>query len=270
MIRVSVLGAGGRMGSAVIRALDSHPDFELAGALARHGSKRLGEDAGAMAGLRANGVLLSDDLATVLADADVAIDFTLPEATIFNISGCEAADCALVVGTTGHDDEQKARLKGHDWRVPAVLAPNMSVGVNLLYGLAAIAAKTLADYDVEISETHHRHKKDAPSGTALRLGEAVAQARGESLDKVGRFGRGPNDPPRSEGEIGISALRAGEVVGDHSVLLAGPGESLELRHSARDRASFANGALVVAGWVAGKPPALYEMSDVLGLGKALK
>lgn len=265
MTRVSVLGAGGRMGRAVIRALAEDNEFELAGALVRHASDAIGKDAGTEAGLAASGVEISDDLATVLASADVAIDFTLPDATFLNISGCEAAGCALVIGTTGYDDEQKKRLRGHDWQVPAVLAPNMSVGVNLLYRLAAIAAGVLGNYDAEIYEIHHRHKKDAPSGTALRLGEVVAQARGQAFDKVGRLGRGPKDPPRSSGEIGVSAMRAGDVVGEHRLLLSGAGESLELRHSAQDRASFASGALKAAAWACGKQPALYDMSDVLGL-----
>lgn len=268
MIRVSILGAGGRMGSAVLRALIADERFGLSGALVRHGAATLGQDAGRVLGLGDTGVKLSDDLAMVLADADVAIDFTLPEATVFNINGCEAAGCAMVIGTTGHSDDQRARLREHNWKVPVVRAANMSIGVNLLYGLASLAAKTLEGYDAEIYEIHHRHKKDAPSGTALELGEAVARARGQSPDEVIRFGRGPADGPRQAGEIGISALRAGEVVGEHSLLLSGPGESLILRHSALDRASFANGALRAAAWASTQTPGLYSMQDVLGLKRS--
>lgn len=269
MVRVSVLGAGGRMGREVIRALIASENFTLAGALARHGSEIIGQDAGKLVGLPDCSVAVGDDLAVVLATANVAIDFTLPEATIFNISGCEAAGCALVIGTTGHEQSAQQALYEHSWKVPAVLAPNMSIGVNLLYGLAAVAARMLENYDAEIVETHHRFKKDAPSGTALRLGEAVATARGQEFGSVARLGRAPGDEPRSKNEIGVSAVRAGDVVGEHTLLLAGDGESLELRHVARDRASFAGGALTAAAWVCGRQPALYGMRDVLGLGEGL-
>lgn len=265
MIRVSVLGAGGRMGSEVIRALLASEDFSLAGALARHGAKVIGQDAGKLAGQGNCGVAVTDDLASALANADAAIDFTLPDATVFNISGCEAAGCALVIGTTGHDQAAHKQLVEHDWKVPAVLAPNMSIGVNLLYGLAGIAARTLPDYDAEIVEVHHCFKKDSPSGTALKLGEAVAAARGHDFESVGKSGRGPGDGPRTKNEIGISAVRAGDVIGEHTLILAGSGESLELRHVARDRKGFASGALIAARWVRDQRPGLYGMSDVLGI-----
>lgn len=264
MIKVSILGAGGRMGGAVIRALASHDRLRLHGALVRKGSDQLGTDAGTNAGLDPAGVRMDDDLARVIAGADVVIDFTLPEATVVNAGACEAADCALVIGSTGHSDEQKAWLHAHAWKVPVVLAPNMSVGVNVLYQLASIAARALPDFDAEICEVHHQNKQDAPSGTALRLGEAVADARAQSFEQVARYGRGPADGRRLRGEIGISVLRAGDVVGEHTLLLAGAGERLELRHLAQDRGSFASGALKAAAWVREEPPGLYDMGDVLG------
>lgn len=265
MIKVSILGAAGRMGRSVIQALANDGQLQLHGALAREGSDAVGKDAGMHAGLGPAGVEIAADLRGVVAGADVAIDFTLPGATVRNIEACEAAGCALVIGSTGHDQEQIARLEAHQWAVPAVLAPNMSLGVNLLYQLAAMAARTLPDFDAEITEVHHRHKRDAPSGTAMRLGQAVAGARGQALQEVVQFGRGPGDGPRAKGSIGISAVRAGEVVGEHTLLLAGDGEQLELRHVAQDRASFAGGALRAAAWVQGKPPGLYGMPEVLGL-----
>lgn len=265
MNKVSILGAGGRMGGALIRAVLEHEDFALAGALARHGSADLGKDAGVLAGMPATGVTVSDNLAEVLGTADVAIDFTLPDATVFNVNGCETAGCALVIGSTGHSDAQLKQLRDRPWRIPAVLAPNMSAGVSVLYRLAHIAAQALPDFDAEICEVHHRGKKDAPSGTALQLGDVVASARGRAFAKVARLGRGPDDGARNPGEIGVSALRAGEVVGEHSLLLAGRGERLEIRHSAQDRGSFAAGALKAAGWARGRDPGLYDMGDVLGL-----
>ncbi len=270
MIKISILGAGGRMGGAVIRAILDSDNCLLAGALARHGAEAVGRDAGELAGAGHAGVEVSEDLAAVLADADVAIDFTLPQATVFNVTGCEAAGCALVIGTTGHSPEQLDRLRQRDWQVPAVLAPNMSIGINVLYRLASLAAAALPGYDAEIHETHHRHKQDAPSGTALRIGEVVAAARDQDFSAVGRLGRRPGDPARAAGEIGISALRAGEIVGDHSLLLAGPGESIEIRHSAKDRGSFANGALEAAAWLRAQRAGLYDMGDVLGLKSSVQ
>lgn len=265
MTRISILGANGRMGRRLLSAVNESDVFDLCGALVRHGSKALGEDAGQLIGAPETGVVISDDLAEVLADADVAIDFTLPEATVFNVSGCETAGCALVIGTTGHSAEQRRNLRSRAWQVPAVLAPNMSVGVNLMYRLAGLAARALQEYDAEISEIHHRHKQDSPSGTALMLAEIVAQARNENPDDAVVIGRGPGSAARRPGEIGISALRAGEIVGEHSLVLAGPGETLQISHRALDRGSFVHGALQAAAWVAGQPPGLYDMGDVLRL-----
>lgn len=264
MIRISILGASGRMGRRLISAVLESSGFELGGALVRHGSEYLGQDAGLMVGAGACGVSCSDDLATVLAGADVAIDFTLPEATVFNVSGCETAGCALVIGSTGHSEEQQLSLRERRWQVPAVLAPNMSIGVNVLYRLAEMAAAALPDFDAEIAETHHKRKQDAPSGTALMLAEVIAGARAQNARDVIRTGRGPDQTPRQSEEIGISALRAGEIVGEHTVLLAGPGETLEIRHRALDRGNFAHGALQAAAWVSGRPAGLYDMGDVVG------
>jgi 4-hydroxy-tetrahydrodipicolinate reductase len=196
----------------------------------------------------------------------VAIDFTLPGASLEHARRCLARRVPLVIGTTGHDEQGRAEIARIAGTLPVVMAPNMSLGVNLLFRLAEIAARALdADYDIEIFEAHHRHKVDAPSGTALGLGHAVAHGRGTTLDQVAEYARHGVAGPRRRGAVGFSVMRGGEVVGDHRVFFAGPGEQIELAHHAQDRSGFARGALVAARWLAGRPAGLYSMVDVLGL-----
>lgn len=266
MPNVAMCGASGRMGRAIIPLLDATADLRLSGALAAPGDPGLGSDAGLLAGTGALGVILSDDAARALAGADVAIDFTLPAASLVHARLCRAGDCAIVIGTTGHSRAELDELREISAVIPVVMAPNMSLGVNLMFRLAEIAARALGEeYDAEIWEAHHRHKVDAPSGTALGLGRAVARGRGVELDDVAVFGRHGSVGPRRTGSIGFSVVRGGDIVGDHRLVFAGPGEQLEIAHHAQDRSGFARGAVAAARWVLGRPPGLYGMADVLGL-----
>jgi len=202
-----------------------------------------------------------------LDGAQVAIDFTRAEASVAHAAACREAGCALVIGTTGHAEAQRAELAELARGMPIVLAPNMSLGVNVLFRLAELAARALDgdQYDAEIHEAHHRNKVDAPSGTALGLGRAVAQGRGVELEQVADYARHGNTGVRQFGRIGFSVVRGGDIVADHRLIFAGPGEQVELAHHAQDRSGFARGALVAARWVAGRPPGLYSMFDVLGI-----
>jgi 4-hydroxy-tetrahydrodipicolinate reductase len=262
-VRVAVLGATGRMGQSLIRALEADPGFELVGALAPGSSAALGKDAGEHSGLaRRLGVSISADRAAVLGRADVALDFTLPEATLANLAACRARGCALLVGTTGLGAEARAALAAGAAQIPVLVAANTSLGIALLEKLVAQAAAALpADYDIEILEAHHRDKRDAPSGTARLLGEAAAAARGlpAPVAELGRAGA------RARGAIGYAAVRGGDLAGEHTVFYLGPGERLELSHRADDRATFARGALRAAAWLKGRPPGRYTMADVLEL-----
>jgi 4-hydroxy-tetrahydrodipicolinate reductase len=266
MTNVAVLGVSGRMGQSLVRAIRESVDFTLTGALASPTSATLGRDAGEVAQGTPLGVPVTADRRLALANAAIAIDFTLPAAIEDNLAAIEAASIPMVVGMTGLDGGLHARVRRASERLPVLVAPNMSLAMNLLFGLAARAAAALpVDYDVEILEAHHRLKVDAPSGTALRLGEIVAGARGGTLaaqtvdTRLGRSGG------RVPGTIGFASLRAGDIVGDHHVLFAGTGESLELVHRTTDRMTFAAGALAAARWLVDRPPGLYGMSDVLGL-----
>jgi 4-hydroxy-tetrahydrodipicolinate reductase len=265
-LNVAMLGASGRMGRAIVpQVLESH-ELRLTGALAAPGDRSIGHDAGFNAGVSPVAVAVTDDAAVALAGANVAIDFTLPAVSMVNARICRDLACAMVIGTTGHSAEQRAELEEIAQSIPVVLAPNMSLGVNLLFKLAELAARALsADYDIEIFEAHHRNKVDAPSGTALGLGRAAAKGRGTDLDSVGEYVRHGQAGPRERGKIGFSVVRGGDIVGDHRLIFAGPGEQVELAHHAQDRSGFARGALVAARWVVGRPPALYSMMDVLGL-----
>jgi 4-hydroxy-tetrahydrodipicolinate reductase len=266
MLKITVCGASGRMGRNIIPLVASDPGLRLAGALAAPGDPALGADAGLVAGGAPLGVAITDDLAAALADAGVAIDFTLPAASLAVAQACRERGCGLVIGTTGHGPDQLEELRSVARDIPLVMAPNMSLGVNLLFRLAEIAARALGpDYDAEIFEAHHRHKVDAPSGTALGLGRAVAQGRGVSLDEAAVWERHGATGPRPAGAIGFSVVRGGEIVGDHRLIFAGPGEQLEIAHHAQDRSGFARGAVAAARWVAGRPAGLYSMFDVLGL-----
>jgi len=266
MLQIAIFGANGRMGQTLVRLVDAAEDLSLAGALTVEGHAEIGRDAGELAGIGPLGVELTDSLQTALTSADVAIDFTLPDATTGNLAACVQAKTPLVLGTTGLDSSAEQALGSASVGLPIVYGRNMSVGVNLLTELVRIAAATLGDdYDIEISETHHRHKLDAPSGTALQLGEAAARGRGVALDEVAVSGRQGRSDARVPGSIGFASLRAGSVVGDHSVLFAADEEVLDLSHRALDRAVFARGALRAARWLHGQGPGLYGMREVLGL-----
>ena len=266
MVNVAMLGASGRMGRTIVPLLHEAADLRLSGALAAPGDPGVGLDAGVLSGIASLAVPISDDPAVALRGAQVAIDFTLPAASIRHASLCASQQCALVIGTTGHDAAQSARLEAAAGEIPIVIAPNMSLGVNLLLKLAELAARALDEqYDIEIFEAHHRNKVDAPSGTALGLGRAAARGRGRSLDDVADYARHGQTGVRERGRIGFSVVRGGDIVGEHRLIFAGPGEQVELAHTAQDRSGFARGALVAARWVVGRPPGLYSMLDVLGL-----
>jgi len=266
MLNVAVLGISGRMGRSLVRALRDNPDLVLSGALASAGSQSVGRDAGDLAEVGPIGVTVSDDRSRVLAGARVAIDFTLPSATLDNLAACQARHLPLVVGTTGLTETELAPLRAASRELPILIAPNMSLGMNLLFDLVARAAESLPlGYDVEIVEAHHRHKQDAPSGTAVRLGEVVAGARGTTLDEAAVYARAGKVGARTPGSIGFAVVRGGDIVGDHTVLFAATGERLEISHRASDRMTFAHGAVAAARWLADRPPGLYGMSDVLGL-----
>jgi 4-hydroxy-tetrahydrodipicolinate reductase len=266
-IRVAVAGSGGRMGQALIDAVLAAGDLTLAGALEISGSALLGRDVGERSG-RATGVKIVADVSVGVRDADVLIDFTRPEGTLANLAACAAAKVGAVVGTTGLSAADKEAMRGFARIIPIVFAPNMSVGVNVLIKLVEVAAQRLGDdYDVEIVEMHHRHKVDAPSGTALRLGEAAATALGRDLKTVGVHARDGVTGERPDRAIGFASLRGGDVVGDHTVIFAGDGERIELTHRAGSRVNFAQGALRAARFLALKrnKPRVYDMQDVLGL-----
>jgi 4-hydroxy-tetrahydrodipicolinate reductase len=264
--RVAVLGASGRMGRNIVPLLARAGDLRLGGALAAAGDPEIGQDAGVISGVEPLGVTITADPGSALEAADVAIDFTLPGPSLDHAHRCADAAIPLVIGTTGHDAEGRAALERFARSIPIVLAPNMSLGVNLLLRLAELAAASLGPaYDAEIVEAHHRQKVDAPSGTALALGRAVAQGRGTTLEELAVYDRHGAIGPRPDGAIGFAVIRGGDIAGEHRLLFAGPGERVELVHHAEDRSAFARGALAAARWVIGRPSALYSMQDVLGL-----
>jgi 4-hydroxy-tetrahydrodipicolinate reductase len=261
-----MLGADGRMGQAILGCLAESANFELTGAVTRIGDSTLGRDAGENAGLAAVGVPLTDDRAQALHGAQVAIDFTLPAALEANLKACTESGTALVIGTTGLAAKHQKLLEQASRQIPIVYGRNMSIGMNVFIHYVAQAAGALGDdYDVEIHEAHHRHKVDAPSGTALALGEAVARARGRRLDELAVRTRDGQIGPRVPGTIGFSVVRGGSIVGDHKVMFIAADEQLEFRHRAADRRAFALGALRAAQWLAGRAPGLYSMADVLDL-----
>ncbi len=266
-VRVAVFGATGRMGRSLIRAIHDSTDFELVGALASPDSPALGQDAGEVAGLaRRFGVAVTADRAQALARAQTVLDFTLPGATLPNLAACFESGAALLVGTTGLGAEVHSALKAASGRLAVLVAPNTSLGVNLLAQLVERAAAALPpEYDIEILEAHHRYKADAPSGTALRLGEAAASGRGSRLEELAAEHTSARRGPRRAGSIGFASLRGGDIVGEHTVYFEGPGERIELTHRAHDRMTFAYGALRSAEWLRGRPPGQYSMADVLGL-----
>mgnify|MGYP000067665521 CR=1 FL=1 len=264
MINIAVTGAAGRMGRTLIEACARAEGLRLAAAVERAGSPVLGNDAGEMVGIGKLGVVVQASLNA--QDFDVLVDFTRPEATLTNLELCQKGKRKMVIGTTGLDEAGKQRIAHAAKDIAIVFAPNMSVGVNLCFKLLETAARVLGDdVDVEIVEAHHRHKADAPSGTALRMGEVVANVLHRDLKKHGVYGRHGVSGERARQTIGFSSIRAGDIVGDHTVLFAGGGERVEITHRAESRMTFANGALRAARWLTDKQHGLYDMQDVLGL-----
>jgi 4-hydroxy-tetrahydrodipicolinate reductase len=268
LLKIAVLGAAGRMGRAILRCIAETQDLQLVGAITEPHDALLGRDAGEPAGLPAFGVPLTDDHHQALHGAQVAIDFTLPAATEANVRACVENGTALVIGTTGLEERQLAALQQASNEIPIVYSRNMSVGVNVFMELVGRAAQALGDdYDVEILEAHHRHKVDAPSGTALEIGERIAAARGRKLSDLAVYARHGRTGPRVPGTIGFAVLRGGNIVGEHSVRFISGEEQVEFVHEAQDRATFARGAVRAARWAAGRAPGLYSMADVLGLAR---
>lgn len=266
MVRIAISGVSGRMGRALVEACHRGSGLRLAAALDRPGSPALGADAGELSGLGRLNVTVGADPLAVLKDFDVLVDFTRPEATLGYLDACRQAGKKLVIGTTGFDAAGKAKIAAAAKETAIVFAPNMSVGVNLSLKLLDLAARVLGDeVDVEIIEAHHRHKVDAPSGTALRMGEVVAQALGRDLKDCAVYGREGVTSERNRTTIGFATVRGGDIVGDHTVLFAGDGERVEITHKASSRLTFAHGALRAARWLTEKKSGLYDMQDVLGL-----
>ncbi len=262
MPSIAIFGITGRMGQAILRALRESPDCTLSGAVASAGSSRLGQDAAELG--EPTGVLITAEAARGIEGAEVALDFSLSSHVAAHAEACIAAGVPLLVGATGLDAATQAVLERAASRIPVLVAPNTSVGVGVVAQLVAMAAQQLGPaYDVEIFEAHHRMKRDAPSGTALALGGAIAGARGQKLEDVAVYDRAGKGAPREAGSIGFSSLRAGDIVGDHTVTFAAAGERVEITHRATDRMTFARGALRAAAWLAGQRPGLYGMRDVL-------
>lgn len=266
MLRIAITGAAGRMGKTLIEACQQADDCMLSAAIERPGISLIGADAGEVSGVGRLDVQLVDDIASVLNDFDVLIDFTSIESTLHNLQVCKDNKKHIIIGTTGFSDEQKALIREAAQQTAVVFAPNMSVGVNLCLKLLEMAASVLnEDYDIEVIEAHHRHKVDAPSGTALRMGEVVAQTLGRDLKDCAVYGREGHTGPRDPQSIGFETIRAGDVVGEHTVMFATEGERVEITHKASSRMTFAKGAIRAARWLKGKDKGLYDMQDVLGL-----
>ncbi len=265
-IRIAVTGAAGRMGKALIESISVAEGVTLGAAIERPDSSLLGVDAGELAGVGKNGVTVVADVSAVVADFDVLIDFTAPQATLANTEVCDAHGKAMVIGTTGFDDAQKQQFQQNIARIPVCFASNFSTGVNLSFKLLELAARVVGDYsDIEIVEAHHRHKVDAPSGTALSMGEVVANTLGRDLKEVAVYGREGQEGPRKAETIGFATVRGGDVVGDHTVSFLADGERIEITHKASSRQAFSRGAVRAAAWVAQQQAGLYDMQDVLGL-----
>jgi 4-hydroxy-tetrahydrodipicolinate reductase len=264
--RIAIAGAAGRMGKILIEAVKLAESVELGAAIVRPGSSLVGVDAGELTATGRNGILTVDNIAAVIDQFDVLIDFTTPENTLANAALCAQHGKKIVIGTTGFTPQQKTELEKILAPVSACIAANFSVGVNLCFKLTELATKVLAENsDIEILEAHHRHKVDAPSGTALRLGEVVAAAAGRDLSKVAVYGREGQTGARARETIGFATVRAGDVVGDHTVLFASEGERVEITHKASSRMAFASGAVRAAHWLMQKDRGIFDMQDVLGL-----
>ncbi|CAA6827418.1 MAG: 4-hydroxy-tetrahydrodipicolinate reductase (EC [uncultured Thiotrichaceae bacterium] len=266
MLNMAIVGASGRMGKTLIEACDQSEDMQVTVATEHSGSSLLGVDAGELAGVGKLGVVLVDSLDKADQDFDVLIDFTRPEPTLQHIDWCKAHNKKIVIGTTGFTDEEKQQITDASKDIAIILAANMSVGVTLNLKLLEIAAKVLGDdVDIEVIEAHHRHKVDAPSGTALAMGEAVADALGRDLKECAVYGRQGNTGERDRKTIGFETIRAGDIVGEHTVMFAGIGERVEITHKASSRMTFAKGAIRASSWLAEKDKGLFSMRDVLEL-----
>lgn len=266
MIRIAVTGAAGRMGKTLVEAIAKHSETQLTVALERADSSLLGADAGELAGVGKNGVIVGADLAAVAKEFDVLVDFTAPEATLANAAVCAAHGKKMVIGTTGFDAAQTADLNALCANMTVCMASNFSTGVNVCFRLLELAARVLGeDSDIEIYEAHHRHKVDAPSGTALSMGQVVADTLGRDLRQVAVYGREGQTGPRDRDTIGFATVRAADIVGDHTVMFAAEGERVEITHKASSRMSFARGAVRAAAWLGAQGVGRYDMQDVLGL-----
>ncbi len=266
MINIAVTGAAGRMGRALINACEQSTHCQLSAALEHAGNSLVGSDAGELAGVGRLDIALVDNLSAVIDQFDTLIDFTRPDVTMANLAFCVEHNKNIVIGTTGFDEQQKQAIKTAAEKISIVFAPNMSVGVNLCFKLLDLAARVLGDdVDIEVIEAHHRHKVDAPSGTAIRMGEVVADALGRDLDECAVYGREGHTGERDRKTIGFETIRAGDIVGDHTVLFAADGERVEITHKASSRMTFANGAVRAAGWLQQQAAGLYDMQDVLDL-----
>ena len=264
-LKIAVAGAGGRMGRMLVEAIAAAPDTQLVGALDVAASPAIGTDAGAFSGQLA-GVAIQSELPIGLADAEFLIDFTRPEGTLKHLAYCAEHGIKLIIGTTGFDEAGKAAIRAAAEKTAIMFAPNMSVGVNVTLKLLEMAAKSMAEgYDIEIIEAHHRHKVDAPSGTALKMGEVIAEALGRDLKQCAVYGREGVTGERDPSTIGFATIRGGDIVGDHTVLFAGTGERIEISHKSSSRVSYAQGALRAARFLADKSTGLYDMQDVLSL-----
>lgn len=264
MIRIGIIGVEGRMGINILQLVADADDLTLGAAITHKGSVSIGKDAGELLHSSALNVAITDDISSTTQNVDVYIDFTLPEATMQNIGAIANAHIPIVIGTTGLSNDDLAKLQEYAKETAILQAPNMSLGVNLVYALLEQTAKILGKQaDIEILEMHHRFKKDAPSGTALQLGKVIAKAMNEDFDKVAVYDRHDMDRERSTGEIGFATLRGGSVVGDHTVIFATLKEQIEITHKAKDRTLFADGAIYAARWLDQKPAGLYSMQDTL-------
>ncbi len=264
-LKIAVAGASGRMGKMLIEAITSSEDTVLTGALDVIESPSIGTDAGLFLG-KSNGILIESDLAKALVNSDFLIDFTRPEGTLKHLDYCAAHGIKMIIGTTGFDEAGKAAIAAAAEKTAVVFAPNMSVGVNVTLKLLEMAAKSFSHgYDIEIIEAHHRHKVDAPSGTALKMGEVIADALGRDLNEVGVFSREGVTGERDPSSIGFATIRGGDIVGDHTVLFAGIGERVEITHKSSSRVTYAHGSLRAARFLADKKTGLFDMFDVLGL-----
>ncbi len=266
MVKLGVCGAAGRMGKTILEVCHDHQEVEVTAAIEYSGSPVIGMDSGELAGIGKNAVIVSDDISAVADNVDVMIDFTLAHSVPDNIKKCVSSDCKMVIGTTGLSQEIQNQITSAAEKIGIVFAPNMSVGVNLCLKLLEMAATVTGDeFDVEIIEAHHNQKKDAPSGTAIRMGEVVAQSLGRKLSDCAVYGREGITGVRDKMTIGFETIRAGDIVGDHTVMFAAAGERIEITHRATSRKTFASGAVRAAQWIHDKASGLYDMQDVLQL-----